>query len=45
MSNETFVDTSHWQLIEAVDICNDGRIVGNGLLDGNFRGFVMTPIL
>lgn len=41
---EQFVDTSHWQLIEATDVCDDGMIVGNGLLDGQSRGYVLTPV-
>lgn len=40
---EQFVDTSHWNLFVATDVCNDGRIVGSGVLDGETRGFVMTP--
>lgn len=38
-----FVDQSRWSLEEALDICDDGRIVGNGLLEGIPRGFVLTP--
>jgi len=32
-----------WQLLEADDICNDGRIVGNAVIGGNTRGFILTP--
>jgi hypothetical protein len=38
-----FVDAAHWVLLQAVDICDDGTIVGNGWLDGQNRGFVLTP--
>ena len=38
-----FVDTVHWTLMQAVDICDDGTIVGNGMLDGQQRGFVLSP--
>lgn len=38
-----YVDPTHWWLGQATDICDDGRIVGNGLLDGVSRGFVLTP--
>ncbi len=38
-----YVDPTHWWLGQATDICNDGRIVGNGTLDGISRGFILTP--
>ena len=42
---ETLVDNgAGWQLLQAVDVCNDGRIVGNGNLFGANRGFVLTPV-
>lgn len=40
---ERHVHAPGWVLFSAIDICNDGRIVGNGTLDGNTRGFVLTP--
>jgi probable HAF family extracellular repeat protein len=42
---EPLVDNANgWVLHQAVDICNDGRIVGNGMLAGQSRGFVLTPV-
>lgn len=38
-----YVDSTHWSLGQATDICDDGRIVGNGILDGASRGFILTP--
>jgi probable HAF family extracellular repeat protein len=36
-------DVFGWSLYEAHDICDDGRIVGNGWYYGTQRGFVLTP--
>ena len=33
-----------WVLTEAMDINNDGQIVGNGYLDGAVRAFLLTPM-
>jgi probable HAF family extracellular repeat protein len=33
-----------WVLTEAIDINNDGQIVGNGYLDGAVRAFLLTPM-
>jgi hypothetical protein len=41
---EQMIDATGWSLFQATDICNDGRIVGNGWRDGNQRGFVLTPV-
>jgi probable HAF family extracellular repeat protein len=41
---EQLIDAPGWELREATDICNDGRIVGNGVLDGSQRGFVLTRV-
>ncbi len=41
---EQMIDATGWTLFEATDICNDGRIVGNGVLNGSQRGFVLTPV-
>ena len=38
-----YIDQTHWWLAQATDICDDGRIVGNGELDGVTRGFILTP--
>lgn len=38
-----YVDTTHWWLGQAIDICDDGTILGNGILDGLSRGFILTP--
>lgn len=38
-----YVDPTHWWLGQATDVCDDGRIVGNGTLDGDSRGFILTP--
>ena len=35
---------SGWVLTEARDINDAGRIVGTGWLDGEQRGFLLTPI-
>jgi probable HAF family extracellular repeat protein len=40
---EPLVDAPGWQLLEARDICDDGRIVGNGIVGGVVRGFILTP--
>lgn len=40
---EQLIDATGWTLFEATDICNDGRIAGNGRLNGSQRGFVLTP--
>jgi probable HAF family extracellular repeat protein len=37
------LDQTGWYLYEATDVCDDGRIVGNGAHDGIARGFVLTP--
>jgi probable HAF family extracellular repeat protein len=37
------VDAPGWQLVQANDICDNGVIAGNGLLDGRTRGFVLIP--
>jgi len=37
------IDQTGWSLREATDVCDDGRIVGNGELDGIARGFMLTP--
>lgn len=39
-----FVDQTHWWLGQAIDICDDGTIIGNGILDGASRGYVLTPV-
>ncbi len=41
---EQLIEAPGWMLLEATDICNDGLIVGNGWLDGQQRGFVLTPV-
>jgi len=33
-----------WTLTQANDVCDDGRIVGNGTFNGSQRGFVLTPV-
>lgn len=35
---------SGWTLTQAVDINNQGTIIGNGFLNGSPRGFVLTPV-
>lgn len=40
---EAALGDPRWTLIEATDVCNDGRIAGNGLLDGLSRGYILIP--
>lgn len=40
---DQLVDDPRWELSQAIDICNNGRIAGNGMLDGIPRGFVLIP--
>lgn len=35
---------SGWELLEAYDINEAGQIVGVGRINGEFRGFVLTPV-
>jgi len=42
--NETIPFDSGWDLREARDITDEGRICGNGLIDGEMHGFLLTPV-
>jgi probable HAF family extracellular repeat protein len=35
---------SGWLLTQATDINDKGEIIGNGVLNGNHRGFLLTPL-
>lgn len=41
--NELLPSGSEWELVKATDINNFGQIIGYGNLDGQRRGFLMTP--
>ena len=43
MTNLNNFASPGWYLGQAVDICDDGMIVGNGMFEGAERGFIMTP--
>lgn len=42
--NSLLADTTGWELTSAIEINNLGQIIGSGLLNGEQRGFVLTPI-
>ena len=42
--NDRLPPDSGWELLEARAINNRGQIVGHGLLNGEQRGFLLTPI-
>jgi probable HAF family extracellular repeat protein len=41
--NSLIPENSGWDLTWALDINNRGQIVGYGMLNGNFRAFLLTP--
>jgi hypothetical protein len=42
--NDAIDPASGWALIDATSITNDGRIVGNGRISGERRGYLLTPL-
>jgi hypothetical protein len=42
--NDMIVTDHNWKLMVARDIDKDGRIVGWGVLNGEVRGFLLTPL-
>lgn len=42
--NSLLVDNANWELTEALEINTSGQIIGSGLLNGEQRGFVLTPV-
>lgn len=42
--NSLLADSTGWELTSALEINNLGQIVGSGLLNGEQRGFVLTPV-
>jgi hypothetical protein len=43
--NDLIVTEHNWKLMVARDIDREGRIVGWGTLNGQFRGFLLTPLV
>jgi probable HAF family extracellular repeat protein len=43
--NGLFQQGTGWEIAWAFDINNKGRIVGYGLLNGQFRAYLLTPVL
>ena len=41
--NQTIPPDSGWELREARDISDSGKICGNGLIDGEIHAFLLTP--
>ncbi len=41
--NDLIPPNSGWLLLRANDINNQGQIVGRGMIDGQFRAFLLTP--
>lgn len=41
--NDLIPPGAGWVLTDAIDINNDGQIVGNGYLDGAVRAFLLMP--
>ena len=42
--NSLLGENSDWELTSALEINNQGQIIGIGLLNGEERGFVLTPV-
>ena len=42
--NSLLADSAGWELTEALEINTSGQIIGSGLLNGEQRGFVLTPV-
>lgn len=42
--NDQLVGGAGWNLLEAYDINDAGQIVGTGMLDGEYRGYILTPV-
>jgi probable HAF family extracellular repeat protein len=41
--NDLIPEDSGWHLFDAFDISDTGQIVGQGMIDGEMHGFVLTP--
>ncbi|HEX3682872.1 MAG TPA: DUF3466 family protein [Bryobacteraceae bacterium] len=42
--NDDIAPNSDWSLSQAVGINNRGEIVGNGMINGEYHGFLLTPV-
>jgi hypothetical protein len=42
--NDDVAPNSGWSLSQAVGINNRGEIIGNGIINGEYHGFLLTPI-
>jgi probable HAF family extracellular repeat protein len=42
--NDLIPQGTGWDLMDAFDISDVGQIVGQGLIDGEMHGFVLTPV-
>lgn len=42
--NSLLTDGAGWELTSALEINTSGQIIGSGLLNGEQRGFVLTPV-
>lgn len=42
--NDLLLDRGDWTLLEASDINNAGQIVGTGMIGGQFRAYLASPV-